>query len=298
MGASVSNVYVQTYETHVRFIAQQGVTRLDNWTMQKSVQSEGHNWELLGTQEATIKSGRLVSTPEQDYPWSRRKSIPVVRHTGDTTEQEDITQMLLDPNSNIASAQGMAMRRGKDDEIIAAATGDSRDGAGDPVLFRTGANIPVGTHDQVIGDYSTPLNFDKITAVSELFMKNDIDPDEPKCIVIGPTQARKLLQLTEATSGDYNAVRPLTSKGYIESWMGYSWVVSTRLLNPTAPGTDVDCFALTKKAIGMQTNKDIWCRVAEDPTKSFAWRIYCAMQNGAVRVEDAHLVWLKLADTL
>ena len=86
--------------------------------------------------------------------------------------------------------------------------------------------------------YDTSLNFDLITQVTEKFMDNDIDPDEPKCFVIGPVQARKLLQLTEATSGDYNAVRPLTAMGYVESWMGYAWIVSTRLNHPTAPGTD------------------------------------------------------------
>ncbi len=288
MGASVSNVFVQTYETHVRFLAQQGITRLRPWIMEKSVQSEGHNWERLGTQEATLKGGRLVATPEQDYPWSRRKSIPVVRHTGDTTEQDDPTQMLVDPNSNIAHAQGMAMKRAVDDEIIAAATGDSRDGDGNAVTFPAGQIVQAG--------YASELSFDLVTEVSEIFMGNDIDPDEPKVFVIGPKQARKLLQLTEATSGDYNALRPLTSKGYVESWMGYSWLVSTRLLSTGAD--ELDCFAMTRKALGLQMNRDIWVRVAEDPTVSFAWRIYCAVQCGAIRVEDEHIVWFQAADTI
>lgn len=288
MGASVSNVYVQTYEAHVRFLAQQGITRLLPWVMTTHTESEGHNWERLGTQEATTKSGRLVATPEQDYPWSRRKSIPVVKHTADSTEQEDPSQMLVDPNSNIAAAQAKALKRAQDDLIIAAATGASRDGAGASVTFPAGQIIAAG--------YASQISFDMVTAVTELFMANDIDPDELKVFVIGPKQARKLLQLTEATSGDYNALRPLTAKGYIESWMGYTWIVSTRLLKPA--GGQIDCFAMTKRAIGMQINKDIWARVAEDPTKSFAWRIYCAFQAGAIRVEDEQLVWCQVADTI
>lgn len=287
MGASVSNVYIQTYEDTVRFLAQQGITRLRPWVMEKGVQSEGHNWERLGTQEATQKTTRLAATPEQDYPWSRRKSIPVTYHTGDSTEQEDIVQMLVDPNSNIARAQGMAMKRAHDDEIIAAATGDSRDGDGNAVAFLAA---------QTVGDGSTAIDFDLTTQVSEVFMNNDIDPDEEKVFVISPAQARKLLQLTEATSGDYNALKPLTAKGYVESWMGYAWVVSTRLLAPSAG--EVDCFAMTRKAIGLQMNKDIWVRVAEDPTVSFAWRIYCASTYGAIRVEDEHLVRVHLNETI
>jgi hypothetical protein len=291
MGQSVENVYIQTYERTVRLLAQQSISRLRPWVQERSVQSEGHNWERLGSQEAEEKTGRLVATPEQDYPWSRRKSIPVTYHTGDSTEQEDIVQMLVDPNSNIANAQGMAMKRADDDEIIRASTGDSRDGQGNAVAFDT---------NQEIGDGTSSITFDFVTETSEKFMDNDIDPDMEKVFVISPRQARKLLQLTEATSGDYNALRPLTSKGYIESWMGYSWVVSTRLPDSSVgqDGSSEYCFAMTRKAIGMQINKDIWVRVAEDPTVSFAWRIYCASTFGAIRVEDEQLVRLDLSTTI
>lgn len=291
MGASVENVYVQTYERTVRHLAQQGITRLRPWVVERGVQSEGHNWERLGAAEASEKTGRLVATPTDDYPWSRRKSVPVTYHTGDTTEQEDIVQMLVDPNSNIAMAQGKAMRRSHDDEIIRAAVGDSRDGEGNLIPFDP---------NQAVGDGTANISFDAVTEVTEKFMDNDIDPDEEKAFVISPRQARKLLQLTEATSGDYNALRPLTSKGYVESWMGYTWVVSTRLPDASAgqDGSETYCFALTRKAIGMQMNKDIWARIAEDPTVSFAWRIYCASSFGAIRVEDEHLVRCQFANAI
>lgn len=293
MGASVSNVYVQTYERTVRALAQQSITRLLPWVVVRNVQSEGHNWERLGTQEATIKSGRDVDTPNQDYPWSRRKSIPVTYHTGDSTEQEDIVQMLVDPNSNIAVAQGKAMRRAHDDEIIKQAVGDSRDGVGGTVTFPA---------SQSIGTSAAPVAFtyDTITEVTQKFMDNDIDPDEEKVFVISPLMARKLLQLTEATSGDYNAVRPLTSMGYIESWMGYQWLVSTRLLDSSVGQDDssVWLFAMTRKALGMQMNKDIWTRVAESTEKSFMWRIYAASTFGAIRVEDEQLVRISALATI
>jgi hypothetical protein len=259
--------------------------------MEKGVQSEGHNWERLGVAEAVQKTAKLVDTPNQEWPWSRRKSIPVTYHAGDSTEQEDIVQMLIDPNSNLAQSQAMAMRRAHDDEIIRAATGDSRDGDGTTVGFPAG---------QELGDGTTAITYDLVTAVTEKFMANDIDPDEQKVFVVSPEQARKLLQLTEATSGDYNALRPLTAKGYIESWMGYSWVVSTRLPDSSVgqDGSSVYCFAMTKRAIGLQMNKDIWARVAEDPSKSFAWRVYAASSFGAIRVEDEHLVRLDLSTTI
>ena len=293
MGDSVDAVFVETYERTVRHLAQQSITRLRPWVVERAVHSEGHNWERLGVREAIPKTTRLQPTPFQDYPWSRRKSIPVTFNTGDDTEHEDIVQMLVDPNSNIAIAQGKAMRRAHDNEIIAAAVGDSRDGEENIVA------IPV---EQTIGveDTPVPMTFDLVTQVSEIFMDNDIDPDEQKVFVISPRQARKLLQLTEATSGDYNAVRPLTSKGYIESWMGYSWLVSTLLPDSSSELNDSEnyIFAMTRRALGLQMNKDIWVRIAEDPSVSFAWRIYCASTYGAIRVEDEQLVRINCSTTI
>ena len=287
MGNSIANVYIQTYERTVRHLAQQSITRLRPWVQERSVQSEGHNWERIAKALATKKETRKQETPDNDTAWSRRKSIPVTYDVGDVTEPEDIVQMLVDPNSNYAKAHGMAMRRANDIEIIEAATGDSRDGDGNTVIYDT---------DQTVGDGSTAITYDIVTAVSEKFMENDIDPDEEKVFVISPAQCRKLLQLTEATSGDYNAMRPLTSKGYVESWMGYTWVVSTLLQAPSVG--EVDCFAMTRRALGLQMNKDIWVRVSEDPSISYAWRIYAASSFGCIRVEDEQLVRVHLNETI
>ena len=289
MGATIEDVFIQTYERNVRHLAQQSVTRLDPYVMVKRTQSEAHNWELMESNDAKLKStrdswdgnDRSKLTPDDNTQWKRRKSMPDVYNIGDVTEHSDISQMLVDPNSNYARAHAAAMRRAKDKVIIEAAVGPSRDGDGASLAFPAGQAIGVAGS-------GVAMTYDLITEVSEKFMANDIDPDDGKVFVIGPAQARKLLQLTEATSGDYNAVRPLTSKGYIESWMGYTWVVST-LLQAAGAGERY-IFAMTRKAIGMQLNKDIWVRVAEDPGISFAYRIYSEMHLGAIRVEDKHLV--------
>jgi len=286
MAITISNVRVRTYENIVRHLAQQGISRLRPWVMEKAVNSEAHNWETANSVDAVPKAttGR-VTTPIMDTPWDRRITRPGVMHVGDTVEIEDPSMMIVDPNSNIAHTQAMAMKRAFDDKIIAAATGTSENNAG-PVAFDS---------NQEIGDYSQDFSFDMVTAVSEKFMANDIDPDIQKVFVISPAMARKLLQLTEATSGDYNTLRPLASKGYVESWMGYTWVVSTRLMSPAANQRDI--FAMTKKALGMQVNQDISAKIAPDPTRSFLWVIYSHANFGVSRIEDKHLVWCKVKET-
>jgi hypothetical protein len=289
MSATIENVYVETFERSVRHLAQQGVNRLRPFVQEVRESTEAHNFERIAATTATQKTTRKTATPDDETAWSRRKAIPVEYHTGDVTEKKDIVQMLVDPNSNYARAHAKAMRRAQDSEIISAAVGDSRDGDGNAITFPTA---------QVVGDGSAAINFDIVTEVTEKFMDNDIDPDMEKIFVISPEQARKLLQLTEATSGDYNAVRPLTTKGYIDSWMGFTWVVSTLLTSPTGNGSDVDCFAMTRDAIGMLINQDIMTEVGKDPSISFAWRIYTNSIYGAIRVEDEQLVKVTLSTTI
>ena len=287
MSINISNVYVQTFENNVRHLAQQSEARLRMCVQERAVSSEKHNWETMGSNEASLKAGPRTPTPENDSDWGRRTSIAETFDIGDTTEQEDPVQMLVDPNSNIARSIGMAMRRQVDDVIIAAATGDSRDGDGASVPF------PVG---QVVGDGTTPFTFDGVTEVYERFMENDIDPDITKYMVIGPKQLRKMQQLTEYTSSDYVNIKALASSGFVKAWMGFDWIVSTRLLEPDTD--EISCFAKTDRAIGLQMNRDITTRVAEDPSTSFLWRIYAYMTLGAIRVEDEQIVHWHLADTL
>jgi len=113
------------------------------------------------------------------------------------------------------------------------------------------------------------------------------------------------MQLVEVTSGDFQNTRALAT-GYMPNWMGFDWVVSTRLNAPdeAAPPTwapsagQIYCLAMTKKALGLHVAKDISAKVAERPDMSFAWQLYCELHMDCVRVEDEHIVRLHLKDSL
>lgn len=288
MAVSISNVYIQTFEKNVRHLAQQEQSKLRGTVMEKSTNGEKHNWERLSKGVAAQKTGTLVDTPAQELGWSRRVSVAQTWHAGEATEQEDPVQMLVDPNSNIVQNLGMSMRRAQDDVVIAAATGTALDGAGVAQAFPAG---------QKIGDGTTNISFDFITQVQQKFMENDIDPSVPKVAVVGPAQVARLMKLTEQTSADYvnrEALQKLNATGIVPNWMGFTWIMSTRLLVPAA--SQRSCLFYTPRALGLQINKDITARVAEDPSKSFAWRLYCHMTVGAVRVEDEHIVHLHVSE--
>lgn len=286
MAVTISNVYVQTFETNVRHLAQQSETKLRSHVTEVHTSGEKHNWERVGTSTAVEKTTVLTDTPVSEVPWSRRVSVAETWHDGEAIEQEDPVQMLIEPNSTVAKALAMSMKRAVDDLIIAAATADALDGTGATNSFPA---------DQTIGTGAAEIDLDTVLQVQELFLGNDVDPDEPKVFVIGPKQQRKLMQLMEVTSGDYQNMKALAT-GILPNWMGFTWIVSNRL---TVPTTDqLYLLAFTPRGIGLQINRDITAKVAEDPTKSFAWRVYTMMTMGAVRVEDEHVVLIHVADTV
>jgi len=286
MAITIQNVYIQTFERNVRHLAQQMDARLRMCVTEKGTNGERHNWERLGPGQASEKTSARVATPTSDLPWSRRVSLAKTYHIGETTEQEDLVQMLVDPNSNITKNLAMAMKRQWDDVIIEAATADALTGDG------TSIALPAA---QTVGDGTGVMSLDIILQVQEKFYQNDIEHDVPKCFVIGPTQQRKLMQLLEVTSGDFQEKKALAS-GMLPNFMGFTWIVSTRLLAPAVG--EIDCLAFSQQAIGLQVNRDITARVQEDPSLSFAWRLYCYMTIGAVRVEDEHMVRVHLKDAI
>ena len=292
MATDIDKVYISTFERTLRHLAQQSITRLRPYVTERASDGKDHGWERLSQASSTGKAAGVVATPLTGGTYSRRLSLATTEHAGDSTQQEDIVQMLIDPNSNQAMSLAMAIRRSWDTKILAAATGSATDGDGQAVVYDT-------ANQQIDGSGST-ITFDMVTQVQEKYLDNNIEPDVPKVMVVGPKQVRKLMQLTEQTSSDYvarEALQNLSNTGICIGWMGFTWIMST-LLNVTAGTPDtIDCVSFTKRGLGMQMNRDMLVRVAEDPTNSFQWIIYCASTYGVVRTEDEHVVWLIVDNT-
>lgn len=297
MAITISNAYIETFENNVRHLAQQMRSKLRGHVTEVNKQSETHNFDRLAASSARQKtSARMVSPAGGDgsgavgstdgLVYSRRSTVIRTFDTGEVIEPENLVQMLIDPKN--ASTQNLVlnMMRQVDDIIIGAATADANDGAGGTVSFPA---------SQVVGNGTGEIDIDTVLQVQEIFDSNDVDPDETRCIVIGPKQKRALMNLIQVTSNDFQAVKAL-STGYLPNFLGFDWVVSNRL---NVPDTDqIDCLAFTPKAIGLHVAGDITSRVAERPDMSFAWQVYLMLHMDAVRVEDEHIVKLHLADTV
>ncbi len=290
MAYTISNAHIKAFESQIRHLAQQTDARLRPWVQERSGAAASRSWPRIASHDWTTKGARgtntAVSTVIADSQYSDRIASVVVKEDSDLVEQDEIAQVAIDPNAAVLQKLAYGGRRAIDSIIIAAATDNATNLAGDTITFPAG---------QVVGDYSTEFDFSMITQVNELFLTNNVPPDEPKCFVIGPKQARALLHEALATNVWYVEAKQLVAGGFVKNFMGFDFIVSNLL---TAPATgQLQCFAMTRKALGLTVAKDIWVRVAEDPSASFAWRIYSSFTMGAVRVEDEHIVWAKFKDT-
>ncbi len=283
----IDSAFIEEYEDNVRHLSQQMETRLRPHVYEVSSGGEAYNFERLGSTDAVEKTGRRVPTAYVEEDWSRRVAQPKTFNHTMTIEHEDRVQMLVNPDSNYAYNQAMAMNREMDQLIIAACSGTALDGEG------VATPLPAS---QIIGDGTTPITFDLTTASQEQFMKDEIMPDESKIMVVGPTQVRKLMQLTENTSSDYVQANRLQQYGIAPNWMGYTWIVSNLLEAPAAG--QLYCLAFTRKGMALAVNQDTFTRIGENPSMSYMWQVFSQWTMGAVRVEDEHVQLIHVADTL
>lgn len=287
MAITIDKAFIEEYEDKVEHLQQQMDVRFRPHIYEVASGGKAYNFERLAQTNAVEKTGRRVATVYQDDTWSRRVAVPRTFNHTMTIESEDRVQMLVDADSNYAYNQAMAMNREIDKLIIAACSGTALDGDGVANVFPAG---------QIIGTGVAPISFDLVTASQELYMENEVYPEEAKIAVVGPTQVRKLMQLTENTSSDYVQAQALQRYGIVPNWMGYTWIVSNLLESPGAG--ELYCLTFTSRAMGLAVNQDRFTRIGENPSFSYMWQVFSQWTMGAVRIQDELIQIWHVADTL
>lgn len=274
----------RTYEANLRSLSQQRGSRLRQYCIERNA-PDMHLWDRIANTDVVARVPG-AATNESVLGLSRRRSKPAGFDVGHLVDKEDVARITMDPTSAILTEQANAIGRKFDKIIIDAALGSTEDEAGAPTVY------PVA---QSVGGAAVALDFNLLTSVNEMFWANNVPTDEEKVIVVRPNGAKKLLQMTQAVSSDYVMAKALATTGFVENFLGYTWIISNQL--PNVAGLQYYYFAMTKRAVGLHVTKDIWTRVAETTEKSFAWRIYSAFAAGATRIEDAHVVRIHVLES-
>lgn len=284
MSASIDQAFVYDFARNVYHLGQQKGSRI-RATLKNVKYDPGSrtHFERLASAEMIAKSpARNLATPVLDVVHSKRYTVGAPYVWSELIDHSDAAQALIDPRSAYTEAAMNAYGRLIDTVVLAAATGLAGTGLGGTSTQALGAG-------QLIGTGATGLT---LAQLREAKAKMDVAEIEGQRYCACPSNGiEDLLTITEATSSDYAAVKALV-QGEIDTFLGFKFVRTER--TPLISGRKtVVCYA--ENALGLHLPLDGLSRVAEDPGRSFALRVYLETVIGAVRIEEAGVVQIDIA---
>jgi hypothetical protein len=282
MSSQITTAFVEQYSANIQMLSQQMGSLLRDAVRNESVVGKDAYFDQIGKVTAILKTSRHSDTPQIDTPHSRRRVSLADYEFADLIDQQDKVRLLIDPTSSYAKAAAYAMGRAMDDVIIAAALGTANTGVsgGTPVAFPAGNIVAANTG-------GTGMNIAKLAAAKQILDAGDVDPSIKRHIVVSPAEIADLLNNTTVTSSDFNTIKALV-QGEIDSFMGFKFHVSNRLVDNGAANTQ--CIAFAEDGILLGVGKDVTARIDERADKSYATQVYYCQTIGATRMEEAKVV--------
>ena len=284
MSIQITTSFVEQYSSNVTMLSQQMGSKLRGSVDVENINGKNAFFDQVGVTAAQIRTSRHGDTPQIDTPHSRRRLSLADYEWADLVDDVDKVRMLVDPTSSYAKAAAAAMNRSIDDVIITAMNASANTG----VAGGTSTALP-STQKTATSDQSDGLTIAKLLSAKKIMDNNDVDPSLKRYIVCGPQQISDLLGTTSVTSADFNTVRAL-STGEVNSFLGFEFIMSTRLNKDATNTTDRLVFAYTEDAIKLGIGKDIGAKISERADKSYSTQVYYCMSLGAVRMEEKKVV--------
>ena len=284
MSVNIPTSFVEQYSANVSMLAQQTGSKLRGAVDVETIKGKNAFFDQIGVTAAQVRTSRHADTPQIDTPHSRRRVSLTTYEWADLVDDADKVRMLIDPTSTYARAAAAAMNRSIDDVIITAFNASASTG----VAGGSSTALPTGQKTST-SDQSDGLTIDKLRSAKYILDNNDIDPSLKRFLVCGPKQIQDLLEVTEVTSSDYAVVKALAT-GTINSFLGFEFIMSTRLNKDATYTTDRLVFAFTEDAIKLALGKDVSAKISERADKSYSTQVYYAMDLGATRMEEEKVV--------
>lgn len=287
MSQFVTEAFAQQFADTFRLVAQQMPSRLESAVMlEPNIRGISKTVNRLGRRTANRRTTRHADTPLNDQPHSTRFIDLFDWEDGDLIDDQDKLRMLVDPTSDYLKGMIAALNRAKDQVVIDAAVGAARTAAATTVALPSAQRILVG---------GTGLTKAKIFQAKRFFRRAEADEEsgEELYFVYSAAAMADVLADTQLTSADFQAVQMIQQGSLKGTWMGFRWIPSELLPIVSTTRTNI-AFAKSGLCLGM--GEDIVTKVGEDPSKSFATRVYAKMTIGAVRVEEEKVVAVESLD--
>lgn len=299
--------FVDQFQANVLKLSQQKESMLEACCQRMTVTGDTAYVERLGPKDAQPAGARHSQTPISDADHSRRKLTMVDYDVpADLIDTFDKLKMICEFQSSYVQNQMYSLNRQKDDTIIAALYGAAYGGhAGGTTInsYDVGESRLVASDGTIVAagsDFSnsteTPLTIAKLLTCKQLLDDAEIDKERQRYFVTNPYNINQLLNTTEVKSSDYNTVKAL-AQGAIDTFMGFKFIMSTRL-----PADDTDtgatrCFAFAQGAIVLGVGQEPVVSVDKRPDLRNSVQVYSTLSIGATRVEGPAVVQI-LLDTV
>jgi len=284
MSIQITTSFVEQYSSNVSMLSQQMGSKLRGSVDVENINGKNAFFDQVGVTAAQLRTSRHGDTPQIDTPHSRRRLSLADYEWADLVDDVDKVRMLVDPTSSYAKAAAAAMNRAMDDVIITSFNASASTG----VAGGASTALP-STQKTATSDQSDGLTIAKLLAAKKILDNNDVDPSLKRYIVCGPQQISDLLGTTQVTSSDFATVKAL-AEGSVNSFLGFDFIMSTRLNKDATNTTDRLVFAYTEDAIKLGIGKDISAKISERADKSYSTQVYYCMSLGAVRMEEKKVV--------
>ena len=277
MADTQNTIYAQAYSQNIMQLAQQKYSKLLNTVYIKpNVRGKTFFQDQIGQWAMELKGGRNVATPNNDPNLSRRMGIMLDYHDNRMLDRGDELKCISDPRSAYTIAAAASLGRKIDDIILDAMGGTAYSG-------ETGSTSVTNGNLSTITASNVTLA--AIIAAKKLLDDKDVEMED-RYFVTNTQILNGLLANTNATSSDYVSVKALI-RGEIDSWMGFKWIMSTRI------GATNLGLAYQKYGICLAMADAPLVRTDERSDLSYSWQVYYELNIGAVRLEEDRVVLLR-----
>lgn len=226
MPASITQAFVQQFDTTIQLQAQQKKSRFE-----PRVKDRGN---ITGESFTANKLDALEDTPENttrhgDTVWSDANHSTRVALMQDfyqalPVDRADEPKVLANPTGDYMDSLVSSWGRRKDRVIYAAAIGNSQ--------TKEGAQIALPA-SQIITDGGTGITKAKLITAKKLFRANEADgeADMPQELYMAYTaeMLEDILSDTTLTSADFMSVKMLQEGNVATKWLGFNWVPYERI---------------------------------------------------------------------
>lgn len=283
MADTQNQIYAQAYSQNIMQLAQQKYSKLINTVYIKpNVRGKTYFQDQIGQWQMEVKGSRNTQTPNNDPTLARRMGIMIDYHDNRLLDRGDELKSISDPRSAYTIAAAQSLGRRLDDSVIAAAIGNSFSGETGSTTVTNG-NVKLVT--------ASALTLAEVIAVKQAMDEADVELED-RVFVTDPASLDSLLSVDQATSADYNTVKALV-RGEIDTWLGFKWIMSTRITAATAVlGSTVEGIAYQKYGICAALGAAPMVRTDERTDLSYSWQVYYELNIGTVRLEEDRVVYL------